>query len=390
MSSLGAEFLEGKLTCFEEGVVLNNELWYVAVPRAWLCKMDLLDYKVQVVCEIPFMDVNAAYTYNVVAVYDNKLILMPKYAEDVLIYDIGKDEFEKIELKKALRTSGKDAGNAVKFRAYALKDNVLWMMPQSSCCILEYNLLTGKLIEHVDWYEQFERYNWENVNLFGKGIMAENSLWIPCYQLNAIVEFRIETKESILHFIGSEKDCYSAITYTNGKFWLFNAFQNSLCKWNRESGIVTECIVLNKEYEEDDVQLSEEMKKYKVNCMYALNNKIVLLPSQANQCILVDIGKKRGQTLFKKNKGASFIGICDWCKGKIICPSQNENSLVIISIDEKKAQSIKWSVILEDDKVSCDESLTKYVLDIKRIKRNRVQSVNINSFGSGIYKVIKG
>lgn len=383
--------VSGKHGRFEEGVIVDNELWYVPITRTALYKMKLSNYQSQEVCKLPYVEDGLNYSYDVVAVHESRLILMPKYADNVLIYNMLDGSFDKVILEASMMTSGTEGGTAIKFRSYAQEGDILWMMPQSCRCIIEYNMSSSLLIEHTNWYGLLEKYHWKNVNLFGKGILVKESLWIPCYQKNTVVEFSVRTKEAKIHYIGNERNCYSAIAYADGAFWILDNLNSRFFKWNPEGGIGEE-IRFPEGYGIDDISVSDEVKKYRVACMYTVNEKILLLPTLANQFLLFNTQNATMHNLLTNNGKNSFIGVCALNQDQIICPSQKSEELVIISFEEEKAERTSFYMELDADEMSNGAWIPEQNINLERtIKCPRLglkvrQKKNSCSIGTNIYK----
>lgn len=315
----------------EGGVVVDGCLWFVATRKNWICRMDLSDYKTQFVCEIPFAKLKD-HSYKIETMYNDNIILMPEYADYILEYNIHTGTFRKTDLKLSLHTSGTVGGTAIKFRSSVKDGDIIWMMPQSCHCIIEYNARTHTVSEHNSWYKQFEKYNWNNVNLFGMGIMANESLWIPCYQLNAVLEFSVKTKASKLHFIGNEGSFYSAIIYMNEKFWLLDNVNKSIIQWDSKTGEININNIFSDGYGLEKIYANNsENEKYGVCCMYALNNRILLLPALANQFVIFDLNDQKTTKLTDKPLGQSYVNAYLSTDDRALCFSQNGNVMVEIS-----------------------------------------------------------
>lgn len=391
---MGKAVYKESLGRFEEGVIVGNELWYVAVPIAWLCKMNLSDYQAELVCELPPQEgLRFGYSYNVVAVYQNQLILMPKCAQDVLIYYMDQGAFKKIELKEALITNEKGIFPYLKFRSHAKEGNTLWMMPQASCCIIEYNMVTGVLTEHSQWYEQLEPYGWDSDYLFGKGVLAGEALWLPCRHLNALLEFSTKTKSAKLHHIGQENARYVAIACINGELWLLNGKDNVLFRWNPETEEIEDVISLPEDYcVAEDVEVENEKNLTSVY-MKVMGNKLVLIPALANQFLSVDIESRKICRLLTTEKGDSFVA-CVADKNRLICPSHNSSKIVTIYPQEERAGSTGIFIAIDTKCISRESvffeseiHLEKTLRVVDRHKKNDLENSN-KGMGAIIYKAL--
>lgn len=334
---------------FESCVLLKDSLWFVTIKDNWLCKMSTENYTVEYVCDVPYANVEV-YSYKVAGGYDSILILMPMYGEYLLEYDIEKNTFKKIELKQSKIDGIFSGGAGIKFRSSVRDGDKLWILPQSAHCIIEYDFSTHNVIEYTDWYSVFEQFNWTNVPLFGKGIIAMDSIWIPCLQINAVLEFSLDKKVN-LHFLGTKDEKFSAITEYKSDLWLMDNRKMSVVTWNPKTGFI-------KYYNEfpEDYNLQEKYKYDNTNIDYGIwgmntiDNKIVLSPSTANQFVILDTESGLMRKLVDVPKDSSYIDSYRPDKNHVLYLSQSNNTIGVYSVSDETMEFETFYITVKKSK----------------------------------------
>ena len=174
---------------FEYCVEFDNYYWFVAVNHAVLCRMPVSDIGIEIVTPIPGKTWYMAHQYFVAAEHKGKLILVPKFANEILVYDIKHNRFSvyEIEISGIDSNCFSGAGKDIKFRSAIVIDTVLWIMPQSCHEIIAFDMETYEVKCYREWYKQFEQYHWENCSLFTLAVGAGKQIYMSCQQINVIV-----------------------------------------------------------------------------------------------------------------------------------------------------------------------------------------------------------
>ncbi len=374
---------------FENCVEYKEELWFVSLGDTWLCKMSKKTYIAEKVCAIPHTE-QIMYEYDVASAGNGKIIIMPLMKKIIFSYDIDNHKFEEFDWNEAETYVAEKEPYKVNFRSAVKKENSTWIMPQSARCIIEYDHLKNKITEYTDWFHIFDGYQLEANELFGKGILVKESLWLPCLQLNAIVEFNTHTKKGKLHFIGENDRRYTAIAYSKDCFWIIDNQKQVLTGWTPETGIVTNINAFPDEYEADD---SDKNTLFNIFYMQPiLNNYILLLPSHSNQFLLVDLKKQTISAVLKKRRGESYISAIWLNDSELLCLSHKSNRCILFSL---KDRTFTEKEVYVDIEISSEPlfvkhgnmSLQNYIDYVKKLEHAKIQ--NRNQCGSIIYNKIK-
>lgn len=382
------------LESFESCVVIDNYLWFVTVRNNWLCKMNASDYRAELICEIPYAD-SECYAYKIAGAYDHYLLLMPEYANYLLEYDINSKKFQKYKLYNSEISGNAEGGASIKYRSSVCEGESIWLMPQSCHCILEYNYKRREVYEYTQWYKDFEKYGWSNENLFGLGVKAEKALWIPCYQLNAVLEFSLETKKSKLHFVGSQKNRFGAIAYCNNAFWLMDNVNQEIVKWNPLDGEEKCFHNFPKDYGLDKrFSCDDKNMQYSAICMLGIKNSILVLPCTSNQFMKFDTETGIMEKIIMKPSGGSYLFACELKNGKILCANQSGNQLAVYSIEENKMNIVPFYLEVDFEHLPASKIyddaecvIEDYVRNIVN-KHDRIEVMSHGKIGNKIYQTV--
>lgn len=355
----------GKFAVVSENFIEhNNEFWFVATRKNWLCKMSKTELVAEKLCEIPYGKFNS-YDYEIAYGEEDCILLMPIFADYILKYYIESNTFERYLIKSVGESSYGDSGRDVKFRSSVKTDTAVWIMPQSAKCIIEWNYKTDKITEHTEWFNVFNKYGWSEGPFFGKGIFVNNSLWLPCVKANAVVEFDTITKKERLHNVGDKDNIFIAITYCNNRLWLMDNHKTEVLGWDFKTDETIKISQFPQDYGVD--QMFRDMngaKVYDIYCMYTLNEKeVLLLPLYANQFLIVDTDLKKIRKKFNKPVGESYISAVRLDENQVVCLSQKSNKLIIYheDLDEITIKEFDTKANVGDEVICINEKEMKFM-----------------------------
>lgn len=315
----------------EKCVFIDGYYWFVALNYNVLCKMNAATGKAELVetC-LGGEGLLPGRRYSLAEAVGHKLILLPQYAEKVLVYDINTGEFEELVVDIPELRGKQGSGAEIKFRSSAVVGDIVWLFPQSAHHILAYNTKTGKLNDYNAWYKIVEQYGWRDVNLFGFGIAVGKTLWLPCCQLNALVEFDTITKEAKLHKIGLDNNRFTAIAYTREKFWLIDNINQEMATWRPDKGRMS----VNKRFPEGYGTDKRYLEYQWANIadLRPCGSGLIASPCMANSFLWIDTETEEISLLAEKPEGESYLQPGCTETGRMCYFSQNGDKMLTLDI----------------------------------------------------------
>lgn len=340
----------------ETGCVVDKDFYFVANNYPWICKMNTDTYEITIISVISLdgVDIDAGL-YIMGAYYKEHLVLIPRFGTSIIDYDIKQNKFEFIYVDclytgKNISRGGMD----IKFRSSIKDGEILWLMPQSCKHIIAYNMETRRYIDYTEWYSCVEKYEWENVNLFGFGEKIKDEIFIPCYNLNAVVVFNILTGNACLCNIGESYNCYNTIKRFKDGYMLVDS-QNKEILYYKNKKILKKTSFANICNLDKPCFDKIEYEKYLISNLVTLNNGMLGIPCTGNNFIYIDENiNVFGVT--DKIGGAAYLHIHNIDHERMLCFSQSDNNIMELNIKKLEFSNIKAYILV-------DKSVAKYYIN---------------------------
>lgn len=181
-----------------ESIVLYKDKYYfVPIDSNYLYRMDYDLTTVEPVARIDEKDSVALYSH--IVCWGNKLILVPKLAEKIAIYDVDTCEIKYISFRKDIYTHD----NVSAFLYYVVINCILYLIPWSHHAIIkiDLNLLNVKEIE----------LNTSGLICDGVGALIGDNIWFPVKSEHNVMVLNTKTDEVSYLFSKSMDVNYSYI-----------------------------------------------------------------------------------------------------------------------------------------------------------------------------------
>ena len=316
----------------EKCVMHNGKCWFVPSSHNALCTLDVMSGDISV--EVWGLGGESGLCqgrYVLAGAVGNKLVMVPEYAEKVLIYDTesGTSECYPVNVPELKGKSG--GGKFIKFRSAITLGSDVWILPQSTGHILKYDAVKMELADYVDWYDVVAEYNWHDVNQFGFGVCVDYSIWLPCYQINALLEFNILSHQGKIHFIGKHENRFIAVTYCENKFWLLDNINQELVTWHPSQGILNVTKEFPNEYGADKAYFN--FPDYNIAELCVVKDKIVAVPSAGNAFLCVDVFSSTIEKIVDKLSGSNYLHLCKIDSERYIALSQTDNRFCVFNVE---------------------------------------------------------
>lgn len=180
---------------FSNGVFVKNRIWCTNTDNRLLYAMDIDNGNVSVVCKLSKGKITDKFQYEFVCkISETKLLILPRYAVDLLIYDLLTGEMKTIlvEWDKEIEKSQYINTNN-KFGCIVEDKDKVFCIGQSFPGILVFDkLLETYQIVNFEMPEDYI-FPYENVSFFDRNIYADGKeLFIPIFTINHFIVFNIE------------------------------------------------------------------------------------------------------------------------------------------------------------------------------------------------------
>ncbi len=225
-----------------DAVIVDNEIWFY--PFNKLCVADKKG-KVKKYYDIPYSKESATLAgFSCLAEWNRKICLVPYLENKIFLFEIDQEQFTTINIRQDLILGEK--GMFIGARSYG---QYLFMFGATIPMIVRLNMMDNSMIYIYDWVAKIHAMGYrEKENFFERSnLILGSKIYVPFYNINAVLELDCETLETVIHKIGIENEGYIGICYSDKSIWLLPKNKYHLVKWNvntdkfQEIGIASCC-----------------------------------------------------------------------------------------------------------------------------------------------------
>ena len=187
---------------FFDVAVNKNELWFCNVNYNMLFRLDMSSRKLETVIELTDIEkFGLAEEYSALAYYQNKLIIAPKNAKDIILYDIAQKEIKHIlfELPKDKEI------HSNYFRHVEVYRNVAYLFPGTYPAILKLDLDTYKVSYIDEWYHTWNKqltHQETDKAMFLNFHIDGTDCYMPCRRVGLEMRFNLQTEKCEMKQLG--------------------------------------------------------------------------------------------------------------------------------------------------------------------------------------------
>lgn len=225
---------------FGKYAIDENKLWFVSQDCTALFTLDLRNNTIQNIHALPGENIDDLNQYCSLVKINNKLIIAPACASNIIEYDIHTDTFKTTALcelanyMKQYRLKNFKFSDIITYKSYA------FFIGYGYPAIVRYDSVSGNCDYYTDWFEEIKQYiSKPDDFLLGSGCISntkDNVVFLPFLQKNIILEFDMNTGTSKIHFVGNEKNRYVGIASDGKDYWIIPYGNGSITRWNKETG----------------------------------------------------------------------------------------------------------------------------------------------------------
>jgi len=310
-----------------------------------ICKVNVNTGVTDFITHIPSQKNDDILLYSNILKLENKILLTPLLANDIVEYDLSSGKIRNIPSKvlEKDRSVINNRFNAVRFNEY------VFITPFSYQAIIRYDINTGEYKYYTNWYQNLKPYIHDlDSPIFANAIMVrKNKLLMACAQNNVVMELDIENGETVIHTVGKEGNNYWSMTYDGEDYWLIqneNLNNDSIVRWNFETGKTTEY---------SDFPIGMIKQPHNFNELIYCGEYLLAFPRHTNMILKIDVNTG-DMTEFKlqlgyregDRKSIYYDLKCNYYfakiyKENIIAMSMFDNSLIKINLKTEEISKVK-------------------------------------------------
>jgi len=370
-------------------VCINQIVWFLSSTMNILFAMNLDTFELVETIKIPYGNTLGKYMSYRIANIENYLVLIPGCGKWIIRFDLKEHKFEQLEIG--------NYGVSIKFGAYFVWNEFIYMLPGFESRIIKYDVFHNKIVCE----KQFEDILFldTNIDVVGSNIYAvevgKNYIFKYDIQNDLCEKIQVSVEDIQLFAVKKIKDLFILIIANKNEILLWNERENKVWKLD---GLPKEYSVKDRpfcdfvEYKQDIYFFPEQSDRvFKFN-----KDRMVLEQYQ-------EIATKKEDEIYfsrAKNIGNKILAFNCWNnQWLIVDPQENTVNRYDIILDQKRQDEItKYSIFDTDEKSDKHRkvweedkdfySLHNYIKDISRIKTTEQKMEKKESIGERIHKLI--
>lgn len=206
--------------------VVDDDIWFVYGHICLLCKYNLKTHQTEIISQIPVKDIYRECLFLNINFYNNKLYLIPAWADSFVVYDIDNKDFSEIELPQKIE--------GLKFeKTYVVNDRI-YCIPYSYPAIVEINPDNQKITDIFNLHSIMKSHN---ITMYHASVMVDkNTVAMVGLDTNHILMYNIKDKCNTIINVGSENNKYNYIAYIDDILYLSDNYSNQVVCYSIKYG----------------------------------------------------------------------------------------------------------------------------------------------------------
>ena len=211
---------------FEDCVLVERNLYYVARDVPILFMLDIDTNKVSPISKIPMLGIEGERVCSSIQYYNKKLFLMPMRTKlsYIWIYNLNTQGWEYIDISE-----DNDSRYIEKYSYSCIWQDKLILVGCNKPTIVVVDLLTGmrECSQNIFPDDNFYHASFSCAQM-------NDELYIPSPRTNRVYKYNISSGEVKEYAIGSEENTYIGIVWVEPFFWIAPYKGNCIIKWSGE------------------------------------------------------------------------------------------------------------------------------------------------------------
>lgn len=288
--------------------------------------------------------------------YGNKIYFAPYSYNKIAVYDMEKRSIKTIDFDYPIGEYSPPYCSDANFADVVAYKNWLFFIPGAYPAIIRLDVNSEELTYISDWVSEAEDYMKGNQRLhWTKAITIGNKLYAGGMRSNTILEFNMDSCETVIYEVGDETHAYGSICSDGKKIWLSPKLNHGVVVWDIESKQMTEMNNFPDEYEGCDYGYGDICLK---------GEKVWMFPTRAKQ------------TLFFENSNTQQLSIDKEFQGTYTFAKVYGNK--IYAFEFKESMLISYNINtgeIRKEKITCkDKAMEAFLEPVFREKVTNVSS----------------
>lgn len=377
-------------------VIIDRDVWFLSSTLNFLFVMNSDTFELTEAIRIPYGNTLEKYMSYRIAVVGEYLVLVPGRGKWIIRLNLNEKKFDKLEIGKYEKS--------IRFCAYAVYGECVYMLPAFGNRIIKYNVIRNEIICERTLREQNRDLLLETIiEVTGSYIYAAEAGGNHIYKY----DMQNDTYEKIK--LPDEDICLFGIKKAKDLFVLVLSNKNEILLWDEKENRTWKLEALPEGYSDQARPLCD-LVKYKED--------IYLFPDESDQVFKINTGqmvleqcpgveeKERGvkERYFTraKNVGNEIMAFSYWHNQWVVL-NPEENIVIrknVIVKDEILDRIADYSIFEADDEtgrqgVYCAEdqdfySLQNYIRDVFRVSVSERNTEKKEAVGEKIHKTVAG
>lgn len=296
--------------------MVGNQGFFVDYYTSYLFRIDMDARKIRIESRLGQDEMPEANLYGAIAEYNGKLVIAPRNASCVLIYDIYTDKYERINLKI---DSSIIQGISNLFGSALLSGDSVYLFPGRYPAIVKIDMIT-KSVSYIDsWYAEIK----ESLTDMQRVIFADNressdEVYLPCWQNGSVMTFNLGTEEYTIDRYANLKALSCIVKYKDD----FIAAQRDTMNL-RMLRTRTNIDLPNIEGFESEMGIKD---------MFVYKDELYVIPLKANKIIKYSFTEGKWMNVCNiLNRPTDEMSRISWIDNNYLCAERIGENLVILS-----------------------------------------------------------
>lgn len=171
--------------------------------------------------------------YKAVIPAENKIVLPPRLAEDIAVFDCGEQRIHTVTLA-ALSENQK---SLCKFWTSIAYHQFVYFIGHYYPAMVKMNLHTGELFYLTDWVQEIERRRKiKHDPYLGIGVVRGDAAVFPCCCANAVLWLDLKTDRIKIYEIETDIEGFNGVCLSDDRYWLTSRNNLDLVIWDKNTG----------------------------------------------------------------------------------------------------------------------------------------------------------
>jgi len=224
----------GDRALFHRIFFIDDEIWFCDVHHSILLKMNKETWEPEYMGNFTSSSGWFLYLYLSGVLHNENLYFAPYRATEIAEYNIQKKMMTYIPYGNIKCDDG--------FTAVLNYEKYIFFTPYMYNAIMRFDTESKEIDFFADWLEPLKQLTTEEkLPFFAMPLrITENTIMLPAYGANAVVEFNMETLKSKVYEVGQKGYRYNGICFDGKDYWLSPLYNGPIVKWNPDVGIIKE------------------------------------------------------------------------------------------------------------------------------------------------------